>query len=55
VTGPLCSQLDVLAEDVLLPELAPGDTLLFAGVGAYGPTFSPSGFLSRGRAGEIVC
>ncbi|MFE1886057.1 alanine racemase [Streptomyces diastatochromogenes] len=54
VTGPLCSQLDVLAEDVPLPQVAAGDTLMFLGVGAYGPTFSPSGFLSRDKAGEIV-
>ncbi|WP_225098608.1 alanine racemase [Streptomyces sp. CoH27] len=54
VTGPLCSQLDVLAEDVPLPPVAVGDTLMFLGVGAYGPTFSPSGFLSRDQAGEIV-
>ncbi|MEU4493563.1 alanine racemase [Streptomyces sp. NPDC023998] len=54
VTGPLCSQLDVLAEDVLLPEVEVGDLLLFEGVGAYGPTFSPSGFLSRDKVREIV-
>ncbi|GGV01093.1 pyridoxal-dependent decarboxylase, exosortase A system-associated [Kitasatospora herbaricolor] len=54
VTGPLCSQLDVLAENVLLPAVEVGDTLVFSGVGAYGPTFSPSGFLSRDKVGEIV-
>ncbi|MEU5655189.1 alanine racemase [Streptomyces sp. NPDC047737] len=54
VTGPLCSQLDVLADGVLLPEVEPGDLLLFAGVGAYGPTFSPGGFLSRDPAREVV-
>jgi diaminopimelate decarboxylase len=54
VTGPLCSQLDVLAENVLLPEVDPGDMLCFLDVGAYGPTFSPSGFLSRDGAKEIV-
>ncbi len=54
VTGPLCSQLDVLAEDVLLPEVEVGDLLAFSGVGAYGPTFSPSGFLSREPIREVV-
>lgn len=54
VTGPLCSQLDVLAEDVPLPEVRTGDLLMFSGVGAYGPTFSPSGFLSRDKVREIV-
>jgi diaminopimelate decarboxylase len=54
VTGPLCSQLDILAEDVLLPAVEVGDTLVFSGVGAYGPSFSPSGFLSRDTVGEVV-
>jgi diaminopimelate decarboxylase len=54
VTGPLCSRLDVLAEDVLLPEVEPGDLLAFADLGAYGPTFSPAGFLSRDPAREVV-
>lgn len=54
VTGPLCSQLDILAEDVLLPGVEVGDLLIFSGVGAYGPTFSPSGFLSREAVQEIV-
>lgn len=54
VTGPLCSRLDVLAADVELPEVEPGDLLAFADLGAYGPTFSPAGFLSRDPAREIV-
>ncbi len=54
VTGPLCSRLDVLAAGVELPEVEPGDLLAFADLGAYGPTFSPAGFLSREPAREIV-
>ena len=54
VTGPLCSQLDVLAENVLLPEVEVGDLLVLDGVGAYGPSFSPAGFLSRDKAREVV-
>ncbi|KUM87085.1 alanine racemase [Streptomyces pseudovenezuelae] len=54
VVGPLCSQLDVLAEGIALPEVEVGDLLLIEGVGAYGPTFSPSGFLSRDKVREIV-
>ncbi|MFE0642941.1 alanine racemase [Streptomyces sp. NPDC058877] len=54
VTGSLCSQLDVLAEDIELPEVEPGDLLLFPGAGAYGPSFSPGGFLSRDKVREIV-
>jgi diaminopimelate decarboxylase len=54
VTGPLCSQLDVLADGVPLPAVEVGDLLTFSGVGAYGATFSPSGFLSREPVGEIL-
>jgi diaminopimelate decarboxylase len=54
VTGPLCSQLDVLAAGVPLPEVHPGDLLVFPDTGAYGPTFSPSGFLSRDEVREVV-
>lgn len=54
VTGPLCSRLDVLSADVELPEVEPGDLLAIADLGAYGPTFSPAGFLSRDPAREIV-
>ncbi|WP_282692723.1 alanine racemase [Streptomyces sp. CC208A] len=54
VTGPLCSQLDVLAADIELPAVEPGDLLVFPDVGAYGPSFSPGGFLSRDKVREIV-
>lgn len=54
VTGPLCSQLDVLAAGVPLPDVEVGDLLAFDGVGAYGPSFSPTGFLSREPAREVV-
>jgi diaminopimelate decarboxylase len=54
VTGPLCSQLDVLADGVPLPDVEVGDLLTFSGVGAYGPSFSPAGFLSREPIREIV-
>lgn len=54
VTGPLCSRLDVLAEDVELPEVISGDLIALSDMGAYGPTFSPGGFLSRDQVKEIV-
>jgi diaminopimelate decarboxylase len=35
VTGPLCLNVDVLAPEAMLPELAPGDLLIARAVGAY--------------------
>lgn len=38
--GPLCTQYDVVASEVDIPELAPSDLVLIHGVGAYTYTFS---------------
>jgi diaminopimelate decarboxylase len=38
--GPLCTQYDVVASEVDIPELAPNDLVLIHGVGAYTYTFS---------------
>ncbi|MBM4063640.1 MAG: diaminopimelate decarboxylase, partial [Planctomycetes bacterium] len=43
--GPLCTPADQLAEQVLLPELGPGDLVAVLDAGAYGLSFSPHGFL----------
>jgi diaminopimelate decarboxylase len=40
VTGPLCTNVDVLHPAAQLPELAEGDALLIRGVGAYQQTHS---------------
>lgn len=54
VTGPLCSQLDVFADNIMLPEVEPGDLLIIDNVGAYGRSFSPDGFLSRTSSKELI-
>jgi diaminopimelate decarboxylase len=61
LVGPLCTPGDVLARDIDLPELKPGDVLTVPNAGAYGLTASLSGFLGRPmptevtvRGGEIV-
>jgi diaminopimelate decarboxylase len=62
VVGNLCTALDLIAKDILLPEPRPGDILLVGNAGAYGATLSPSGFsgfpppleLYRDGAGRIV-
>lgn len=54
VTGPLCTPLDLVADDVSLPPLAPGDFVVVLQSGAYGNTASPHGFLSRPPPHEIL-
>ena len=52
VAGPSCYGLDILAEDVELPELKTGDLICIQNVGAYGYSFSPVGFLRQQPANE---
>jgi diaminopimelate decarboxylase len=52
LSGPLCTSLDVLGRNVPLPRLQRGDVIAIEASGAYGPTASPSGFLSHPPAGE---
>lgn len=51
--GPLCTPADQFAEQLPLPELQTGDLLAILNAGAYGLTYSPSGFLSHPAAAEI--
>lgn len=52
LSGPLCTSLDVLGRAVALPRLQRGDVIAIEASGAYGPTASPTGFLSHPPAGE---
>lgn len=54
VVGPLCTPLDMVADRVLLPELAIGDLIVVLQSGAYGYTASPQGFLSHPPPAEIL-
>jgi diaminopimelate decarboxylase len=54
VTGPLCTPLDMVADDVALPPLAIGDLVVVLQSGAYGNSASPHGFLSRPPPREIL-
>lgn len=54
IVGSSCYSMDVLADEVELPHLAPGDLIVIFQSGAYGPSFSPSGFLSRNEARELM-
>jgi diaminopimelate decarboxylase len=54
IAGPLCTPGDVVAKQVALPEVRPGDLLGVERSGAYGPTASPGLFLSHGYPAEIL-
>lgn len=54
VVGPLCTPLDLLADQLPLPEAQVGDLVVVLQSGAYGPSASPSGFLSRPPAIEVL-
>jgi diaminopimelate decarboxylase len=54
VVGPLCTPLDVLASRMDLARAEPGDLVAVFQSGAYGPTASPSAFLSHPTALEVL-
>jgi diaminopimelate decarboxylase len=54
VVGCLCTPLDILADDVMLPRADVGDLVAMFLAGAYGLTASPQAFLSQLPATEMV-
>jgi diaminopimelate decarboxylase len=54
VVGCLCTPLDRLADDVLLPRAEPGDVIAVFLAGAYGASASPSAFLGHFPARELT-
>ncbi len=54
IVGPLCTPLDTLGTGVTIAEPRVGDLIAVLGSGAYGPTFSPLGFLSHRPPAELV-
>ena len=54
ITGCLCTPLDLLADEVMLPRAEVGDLVAIFCAGAYGLTASPQEFLSQPRAREIM-
>jgi len=54
VTGPLCTPLDILAENMLLPKAQVGDLVVVFQSGAYGLSASPTLFLSHPAASEVL-
>jgi diaminopimelate decarboxylase len=54
VVGCLCTPLDLLGDDVLLPHAEVGDLIAIFMAGAYGRTASPLGFLSHPEPLEVL-
>ena len=54
VAGPLCTPLDLLADRMELPCAETGDLVVVFQSGAYGLSASPTGFLGRAVAAEVL-
>lgn len=54
VIGPLCTPLDVLADEMEMAVCGAGDLVVVLQSGAYGLTASPVGFLSHPLATEVL-
>lgn len=54
VVGCLCTPLDLLADEVMLPRAEVGDVIAVFCAGAYGLSASPQAFLSQGAAREVL-
>ncbi|MBT8097210.1 MAG: diaminopimelate decarboxylase [Woeseia sp.] len=54
VVGPLCTPLDMLARQIELPPVEPGDLFGVFQSGAYARTSSPHGFLSHASPAEVL-
>lgn len=54
VVGQLCTPLDCIGRRIRIPAVDPGDLVAVPNTGAYGPTASVLGFLSRPAPAEIL-
>lgn len=54
IVGCLCTPLDLLADEALLPKADVGDLIAIFCAGAYGLTASPTSFLSQPMAREML-
>jgi diaminopimelate decarboxylase len=54
VVGPLCTPLDLLAENMEMAEADVGDLVAVFQSGAYGLTASPTAFLSHPAPAEVL-
>ncbi|ANK13680.1 pyridoxal-dependent decarboxylase, exosortase A system-associated [Erythrobacter neustonensis] len=54
IVGCLCTPLDRLADNAMMPHADVGDLVAIFCAGAYGATASPSAFLGHGPAAELL-
>lgn len=54
LTGPLCTTIDTLADDLELPRLSRGDAIAVGSSGAYGLSSSPVRFISQPIPRELL-
>ena len=54
VVGCLCTPLDLLGDEVVLPDARIGDSIVLFQAGAYGLTASPTAFLSHPLPAEVL-
>ncbi|MDO9311185.1 MAG: pyridoxal-dependent decarboxylase, exosortase A system-associated, partial [Nitrosomonas sp.] len=54
VVGPLCTPLDLLADQMLMAKASAGDLVVILQSGAYGLTASPTAFLSHPIPIEVL-
>ena len=54
IVGCLCTPLDRLADDVMVPRAGPGDLVVMFRAGAYGLSASPQAFLGHPPAREML-
>jgi len=54
VVGPLCTPLDLLADQMELPKAESGDLVVVFQSGAYGASASPQGFLTHPHCVEVL-
>jgi diaminopimelate decarboxylase len=54
IGGPICTPIDIVAPDVLLPPPEAGDLVGIFNAGAYGYTMSMMNFMSMGAPGEVL-
>ena len=54
IGGPICTPLDVIAADVMLPRPQSGDIVGIFNAGAYGYTMSMMNFMSLGAPAEVL-
>lgn len=54
IVGPLCTPLDLLADDISLPKADVGDLVAILQSGAYGLSASPTQFLNHPLPEEVL-